>query len=219
MLAPFTDINILLDDSASMGGSARITKQALDEFVAAQLAVPGQARLTLATFAAAGDFRYVIKDGFLNTYRPDEFKYYPQGGSTALRTSWLRLMRERGVCYSSLPETSRPEKVLFVIITDGLDNASYFGESRAVLNQAVRHQRDVYQWQFIYLGAKHDAVFEATQYGVDERYTMQYSENSVRVASASLSGTVASYRSEGALRSFTVEDRAKAMGKDKAKNA
>jgi hypothetical protein len=210
-LADYTDITILLDGSGSMRSTAQATLESLVNFIKDQQATPGSANLTLAEFHVPRYLHYHAKNAPVSTFNADAIRYTPDGGSTALRDAWLRVMEERGRYFASLPEVSRPNKVVFVVITDGFDNAS--GATMTEVRRRVEIQETAFNWKFIYLGANQDAVAEGANYGVPLGQSLTYDVNAVKCASSSLSGTVSSYRSEGVLRSFTDEERKQAVTK------
>lgn len=73
-----------------------------------------------------------------------------------------------------LPEEERAEKVIFVITTDGLENASR-EYSRSQIKQMIEHEKEKYGWEFLFLGANMDAVKEACSFGIgaDRAVTFQ----------------------------------------------
>ena len=68
-------------------------------------------------------------------------------------------------------QAERPGKVILVIITDGLENASR-EHTRDLVFQLIRHQSDVYGWEFVYLGAKQDAIAAGAQVGIDAGFAL-----------------------------------------------
>lgn len=86
-------------------------------------------------------------------------------GWTALVDAVCRTIEETRSRLDKLPQEERPEKVMFVIVTDGFENSSreYTSEK---LKGLITRQRDEHNWQFIYLGANQDAWQVAQQYGI-----------------------------------------------------
>jgi len=75
-----------------------------------------------------------------------------------------------------LPEAERPNQVLFVILTDGFENASR--EFNALkINEMITHQRNVYQWEFMFIGANQDAVLSAKEIGIAAANALTYAPN------------------------------------------
>lgn len=219
-LGNFTDIIVLLDRSASMLTIAEPTRGGLNAFIEKQKANPGEARFTLAQFSAPGDFKYTYQAVPLGAV-PDvtTTTFNPMGKSTALRDALHRLIGEVGKGYAAVPESNRPNQVVFVIVTDGQENSSV-AVSREVLAEAIRLQSEAYKWQFIYLGANQDAILAAEEMAMPMAMAANYSafdEQSVMTAYITTSDKIGDYRStrDAASLNFTAEDRAKIMNKDK----
>lgn len=212
----FTDIIVLLDRSSSMSPQASATRESLNGFLDDQKKVPGFARLTLVQFAGPADYHYTYANRpLLSANGLTEFNYSPTGGSTALRDAFGTLIDEVGSRYRSQQESARPEKVIFVVITDAQDNASH-KYSAGQIRERVKTQTDAFSWQFIYLGAGHDAIATGANYGFQPGATMTYvaSESCLRSVGSTLSSTVSASRTDPTyLVNFTDEERLKAEGK------
>lgn len=132
-------------------------------------------------------------------------------GQTALLDAIGRAINDAGQRFESMRETERPSKVVMVIITDGLENASReFNQSK--INDMITRQRDQYQWEFVFLGANQDAIATARVYGISASNAMKYADNPVGTseAFASVSSNLTSFRSGGArTMGFSQEDRKK----------
>jgi iron-sulfur cluster assembly accessory protein len=83
------------------------------------------------------------------------------------------LITDVGEALSALPEGQRPDKVIFLIMTDGMENRSQqwtWGAVKALITQ----QREVYNWEFIFLGADIDAVEVGARMGMDRGNAMTF---------------------------------------------
>ena len=90
---------------------------------------------------------------------------YQPRGSTPLLDALGETINSTGRTLAAIPETNRPDKVVFVVITDGEENASHkFTKSQ--VKEMIDHQTEKYNWQFIYLGANQDAFAEAGAVGI-----------------------------------------------------
>jgi hypothetical protein len=103
-----------------------------------------------------------------------------------------------GARLASMNESDRPEKVIFVILTDGDENQSR-GFTKDKINEMITHQREAYKWDFIFLGANQDAIKTGTGYGISAGSSMTYGAT-VRGMSATynhLSASVSASKTSG----------------------
>jgi len=84
---------------------------------------------------------------------------------------------ELGSRLAKTKEESKAAKVIFVITTDGYENASR-EFSRARINEMIKHQREKYNWDFIFLAANIDAKEEAENLGIDKKLAFDYDHSS-----------------------------------------
>jgi hypothetical protein len=120
--------------------------------------------------------------------------YVPRN-STALFDSMGKTIKNYGEYLASLKEEDRPERVLFVTITDGLNNASYMFDV-AQIREMVKHQTEVYKWDFVFLGSNIDAWDAGASFGIAASNTLQFANKagSVQAAFRSLGSTTGKYR-------------------------
>lgn len=129
----------------------------------------------------------------------DNMSYQPRGG-TALYDSLGKTIVDIGAKLSALPESERPEKVLFVTITDGEDNESLsnFRDVRytaAQIKEMTEHQINVYKWDFAYIGANQDAWSVGSSMGVTNNLNYAATSAGTAMAFNTLSDSTVSYRS------------------------
>ena len=98
-------------------------------------------------------------------------KDYAPGGCTALMDAIGRTINNVGQRLANTPEEERPSHVIFVITTDGYENASR-EFSRGKIKNMIEHQQEKYSWQFLFLGAGIDAYHEAESIGIGGVHTM-----------------------------------------------
>ena len=98
--------------------------------------------------------------------------YYVRG-CTALLDAVGRAIHHIGNVHKYAREEDRPEKTLFVITTDGMENASreYTYDRLKVM---IERQKEKFGWEFIFLGANIDAVSTARRFGIDADHTADY---------------------------------------------
>lgn len=117
-----------------------------------------------------------------------------------------------GIKLAAMDEKSRPEKVFFVILTDGQElHSKKF--TKPVINEMITHQREAYKWDFIFLGANQDAIQTGTSYGVSAASSMTYGAT-VRGMSATydaLSATVSASKASGLETVFSNAARTEAL--------
>lgn len=158
-----TDITIILDRSGSMEALRADTIGGFNRFLADQKKLPDLARLTLVTFANSARTIYTGRP-IVEACELTEETYVP-GGGTALLDALGGAIDAAGAHFRAMPEAERPKRVIFVILTDGYENASHH-YSRARIFEMVEHQKNRYAWDFVYLGANVDAFAEAGGMGV-----------------------------------------------------
>lgn len=150
-------IVFVFDQSGSMGVIAHAATENYNNFIDEQKKLPHSAHFRLVLFNTVvethyeGDLALVPHLGG-STYKPE--------GNTALYDAMADAIDETGGTLAALPEAERPRKVIIATMTDGQENSSqkYQGEEgRAKLAEKIKHQQDVYGWEFIFLGANIDA--------------------------------------------------------------
>jgi len=157
-----TEIVFLLDRSGSMGGFESDTIGGFNAFIEKQKQVEGETIVTAALF----DDKYeILWNGIhLDKARLTGKEYYVRG-CTALLDAVGKTIIDVGSRLSMTIEEERPGKVIFVITTDGLENASCEFTYEKV-KELIKHQQDKYNWDFIFLGANIDAAKEADSMGI-----------------------------------------------------
>lgn len=189
--ANLAEIIFVLDKSGSMESIRRETIAGFNGFVRSQISSPGDARMTLILFdtnysvAFAGVPLKEVVD--LN---PDS--YAPSGG-TALLDAVGTAIDRTGKRLAGLTESQRPAKVMMVVLTDGEENSSRECTVEDVRGM-VRHQSDVYSWEFLFLGANQDARTEAGKMGMERAMDFVADEEGVAFAYARVSEAVREFR-------------------------
>ena len=166
-----TEMVFVLDRSGSMSGLAADTIGGFNELIEKQKKIEGDAYVTTVLF----DHEYeVLHDHVaLKEVAPLTDKEYFARGSTALLDAVGRTIDSVGARLAAAPEEERPEHVVFVITTDGMENASREYTAKQV-REMVEHQQQKYSWQFVFLGANMDAVSEARNLGISAKYAADF---------------------------------------------
>ncbi|GAB4251643.1 MAG: VWA domain-containing protein [Candidatus Methylacidiphilales bacterium] len=189
-----TDITFILDRSGSMESLRRAAINGFNEFLHIQQNAPGQALLSLIQF----DDQYEVWARALPIAEvtPLTKKTFQPRGCTALLDALGRTIDETGERLAALPEPQRLGKVIIAVMTDGLENASTRFNHREVA-QRIAHQRDVYSWEFLFLGANQDAIATAAQLNILKNNAVTYGATPVACAAvtSALSRKVSAIRS------------------------
>ena len=169
-----TELVFILDRSGSMFGLEKDTIGGFNSMIQKQKEEEGEAVVTTVLF----DDRYeLIHDRFpLSAVGEMTRKEYFVRGSTALLDAVGKTIVKIQNVQEHLPEEARAEKVITVIITDGLENSSR-EYSREQISQMITRQR-ANGWEFLFLGANMDAVAEAKSLGIQEERAASYRNDS-----------------------------------------
>jgi hypothetical protein len=108
----------------------------------------------------------IVKSADLAQFSDDLMAKYRCSGCTALNDSVCTAIDTIGHEFAGMPEAERPEHVLCVIITDGIENASREFTAKDVKDR-IKHQQDVYNWDFQFLAANQDAFATGESIGLD----------------------------------------------------
>ena len=114
----------------------------------------------------------------LQDVRPMTEKDYQVGGCTALIDAIGGAIHHIGNIHKYAREEDRPEHTIFVITTDGMENASHRYSSDQV-RAMVERQKTLYGWEFLFLGANIDAVETAAHFGISEDRAVRFHSDSV----------------------------------------
>lgn len=201
------DVIMVLDRSGSMEAVRADTIGGVNAFIEDQQSQGYRARMTMVLF----DHEYEV----VHLCRPIEqverlsWRTFVPRGTTALLDAWGRAMAETEARLAALPESEQPSKVVFVVVTDGHENASQEFEMRQV-SITVRRHRHEDGWEFVFLGADKAAIAEGARCGVDLSRSLVFQVSSRGTASAFRSISAGVARTAAGLVSddwFTSEER------------
>ena len=170
-----TELVFIVDRSGSMHGLEADTIGGLNSTLQKNRELPGEALVSLVLFDNTSTV--VLDREPLSTVHPLTQKDYQVGGCTAL----LDAIGD-AVCYHTkvqkiLPNDHRAEHVVFVVITDGMENASKRYGYRDVKKLIKKHRKK--GWEFLFLGANIDAAEEAGRLGIAQDRASQYKADGV----------------------------------------
>ena len=170
-----TEIVFILDRSGSMAGLEADTIGGFNAMIEKQRKEPGEAIVSTVLFDNECE---VIHDRVPLDRVPalTEREYFVRG-CTALLDAVGGAIRHIGNVHKYAREEDRPEKTLFVITTDGMENASRrFTYDR--LKAMIKRQKERYGWEFLFLGANMDAAREAARLGIGADRAANYHADS-----------------------------------------
>ena len=159
-----TEIAYILDRSGSMQPMQEAAVSAFNDFLALQLTVPGQARLTLVQFDDA--YEVPVAGRYLPDVPQLTAATYTPRGSTALLDAIGRTIQETDRRVEAMTNANKPAKVIVAVFTDGFENASQHFTS-ATISDLIRRYRDEKSWEFIFLAANQDAIASAAALHMD----------------------------------------------------
>jgi hypothetical protein len=193
----FTSINVIIDRSGSMLGLAADTIGSFNTFLTEQKAVPGEAAFTLCTFNT--DYQLLHDFIKLETVPDLDAKAYRPSGGTALLDAVGTTIDSVGQKLAAMPESDRPSKVIFLIITDGEENSSR-RYTKEKIKAMVELQRNTYQWEFVFMGANIDAFSVGQSLGIagNNSVTYEATKGGTHQLYGSVSNSMKSYRSSNA---------------------
>ena len=162
------ELVVILDRSGSMSTIWSDMIGGLNSFVNEQKKVPGEAKFTLVVF----DTEYKMIYGGIDLHRVSyiDGNQFPPRSATALLDAVGHTIDEVGARLANLPEEERPRKVIVTIITDGVENASN-KYTRQTIADKIKHQAEVYKWEFQYLGANQDAITVGGKLNIANNFT------------------------------------------------
>lgn len=185
-------ITFVLDESGSMGCIAQAARDGFNEYVEEQVAHGGRTRWTLTTFNTETWTRFAVIPG--EEVRPLGDDYSP-GGMTALYDAVGRSIQKTQRYLKRLGD-DRPSDVIFVILTDGMENASRRWSVRRVFDLVTEAEDS--GWQFVFLGANQDSWAVSQRLGIRKGAVVDWAPNRASYARAMREAAVASsdYRSK-----------------------
>lgn len=176
-----TELIFIIDMSGSMEGLESDTIGGFNAMLKEQQAVQGEAIVTTVLF----DDKYeLLHDRIdIRAIAPLTEKDYTVRGSTALLDAVGKTINKIRAVQKHIAEDYRAEKVMFVIITDGHENASreYTAER---IKARIERQKQKYGWEFIFLGANMDAVTEAGKLGIAANRAQNWSADARGISTA-----------------------------------
>lgn len=166
-----TEMVFILDRSGSMAGLEADTIGGYNSMLEKQKTLEGEALVSTVLFdhesTAICDRRHLTEVPEMT-----EEEYYVRG-CTALLDAVGGAIHHIGNVHKYARDEDRPEKTVFVITTDGMENASKI-YTYSKVQSMIKRQTEKYGWEFLFLGANIDAKAEAKRFGIDENRAVKY---------------------------------------------
>jgi uncharacterized protein YegL len=193
-----TELIFILDKSGSMCGLEADTIGGYNSMLAKQQALDGECRITTVLFNHNYDLLHDRID--IRAVSPISEREYAVCGSTALLDAIGRTLHKIRNVQRNTADDYRAEKVMFVIITDGEENASR-EYSSGMIKAQIERLKARYGWEFIFLGANIDAVQTAGRFGIEPDRAADYIADSkgTELNYEVMSAAVATYRETGVI--------------------
>lgn len=174
MKTKITELVFILDKSGSMSGLERDTIDGYNSMIRKQKEVEGEVNITTVLF----DDNYQLLHERVNikNINPMTDKDYFVEGSTALLDAIGKTIHKIGNQQRLAKKENRADKVMFIITTDGMENASHEYTNEKI-KFMVERQKEKYGWEFIFLGANIDAISTAAKFGISSDRAANYNSD------------------------------------------
>lgn len=160
-----SEIVFILDRSGSMGGLEADTIGGFNGMLNKQKKEAGEAVVTTVLFDDKIERLHDRVD--LGALEPMTEEQYYVRGCTALLDAIGETIKYINKVHKSLPDEERPESTIFIITTDGMENASR-NYNYAKVKQMIEKRQKKNNWEFLFLGANIDAISEAARFGINK---------------------------------------------------
>lgn len=198
----YTHICLVVDRSGSMHPIASDMDGGIKTLLADQAKQPGFCIVDVVTFDT--EVEYPFTD-----VRPDDVKgqlIVPRG-STALNDAIGKTIVKLGEKFAAMEEPERPEHVIIVVVTDGMENASREYSALRV-KEMVTEQTEKWNWTFMYLAANVDAFATGSVLGFSAGQTMNYDPSTAGVGNSYIAASANATRARrGDTTGFTDDER------------
>ena len=171
-----TELVFILDRSGSMAGLESDTIGGFNAMIEKQKKAEGEAFVSTVLF---DNESVVIHDRVdIQKIAPMTEEQYSVRGCTALLDAVGKAIHHIGNVHKYAREEDRPEHTMFIITTDGMENASHRYTAEQI-KQKIERQKSKYGWEFIFLGANIDAAETARHIGIERNRAVNYRSDSI----------------------------------------
>ena len=166
-----TELVFILDRSGSMAPLVEDTVGGFNSMIEKQRKQDGECYVSTVLFANRSE---VLHDRVrLSEIKPMTDKDYTAYGATALIDALGDAIHHIGNVHKYARAEDVPARTMFIITTDGMENASRKYTSERV-KMMIERQKEKYGWEFLFIGANIDAVETAAKYGIDRNRAVNY---------------------------------------------
>ena len=171
MRKDLTELVFIIDRSGSMSGLEADTIGGFNSLLEKQKKEAGEAYVSVVLFDDQAEVIYDRVD--IQKVEPMNDKQYFVRGCTALLDALGGAIHHIRNVHRYAREEDVPEKTLFIITTDGMENASRM-YSYDKVRRMVEHEKEKYHWEFLFLGANIDAIQVAGRFGINASRAVNY---------------------------------------------
>ena len=166
-----TELVFILDMSGSM---EHLTDDTIGGFnsILKEQSEKGE-EILVTTYLFNNSYKMIHDRAPINSVKPMSRKMYRAGGCTALLDAVGGAIRHIVGIHRYARKEDIPEHTIFVITTDGMENANHMYSSDQV-KKMIEHEKEKYGWEFIFLAANIDAVESARAIGIDSDRAVDY---------------------------------------------
>ena len=174
-----TELVFILDRSGSMSGFEDDTIGGFNSMIEKQKEKDGFVFVSTVLFDNESE---VLHDRVeIREVKPMTRDDYEVGGCTALLDAIGGAIHHIGNVHKYARPEDVPAHTIFVITTDGMENASHHYDYTKI-RKMIERQKDKYGWEFLFLGANIDAAAEAKRFGIAEDHAANYNCDSAGTA-------------------------------------
>ncbi|HAJ73329.1 MAG TPA: hypothetical protein DCM49_00875 [Lachnospiraceae bacterium] len=166
-----TELVFIIDRSGSMAGLENDTIGGFNSLLKKQKKETGEAYVSVVLFDDQTEVLYDRTD--IQKVEPMNDQQYYVRGCTALLDAVGGAIRHIKNVHKYAREEGVPEKTLFIITTDGMENASRHYSFEKV-RRMVEHEKEKNHWEFLFLGANMDAIQVAGRFGIKPSRAVNY---------------------------------------------
>ena len=182
----YTHLALVVDRSGSMADIADDAQGGINTLIKEQFAEDGKLTVTLS------DFDDHFSDVVRMSGKPFEYKLSPRG-STALLDAVGKEIARTGAELDALPDALRPEKVLFVVVTDGQENASSEFNLKSI-RETIEAKRKDHDWTFQFIGAE-ETAWQGREMGMNSA-SFKRTDKGQRGAYKSMNASMKTFRKQ-----------------------